>query len=182
MIKVNVGCGKRNFGPDWWHVDGEAHDHVQSHDVFNLPFADGAVDLIYSSHLLEYFNREEGRYLLSCWHKKLKQGGELRLAVPDFEAISKLYVAKEYEVEQFLGLLYGEMRMAGQNIYHKTVYDYKSLCRVLASVGFTEIMQQENIIPSDVLKNCDDDHSKARLPHMTDKGIIMSLNVICYKQ
>ena len=64
MIKINMGCGWRNFGKDWDHIDGGDYSHLDSKDIFNLPYEDNSVDLIYASHVIEYFNREEVKDVL----------------------------------------------------------------------------------------------------------------------
>lgn len=175
-MKIHVGCGKR-FWPDWISVDGGDFEHVVNHDVALQNFPADQADVIYSSHMLEYFNRAEGFMLLENWHRVLKSGAELHLAVPDFRKISGLYNSNYYELEQFVGMLYGEMEMNGQKIYHKTCYDYKSLNRILAKVGFVEIRKVDKIVP-----NGEDDHSEARLPHFDPSGKRMSLNIICKKK
>ena len=89
MIKINLGCGWRNFGKDWHHVDGGDYDHLDSRDIINLPFKDNSVDLIYASHVIEYFDRVEIIEVLNKWKSKLKSGGTLRLAVPNFKTMAK---------------------------------------------------------------------------------------------
>lgn len=186
-MKINVGCGKRDFGKEWTHVDGGDFPHVTSNDVFLKDIPDNSADVIYASHLIEYFDRQEVPELLKAWHRVLKPGGELFVAVPDFAAINKLYQDKEYELEQFLGLLYGRMEMNGQKIYHKTVYDFKSLCRVLAEAVFSGIRRPTEEYQTDcgIIRHWSyflpDDHSKAVLPHMSANGTPVSLNVIAFK-
>jgi predicted SAM-dependent methyltransferase len=58
MTKLHLGCGKRNFGPDWVHIDGSDFPHVVSNNITKLEFDDNSVDLIYTSHTLEYFDRD----------------------------------------------------------------------------------------------------------------------------
>ena len=70
MIKLNIGCGWRNFGKDWHHVDGGEYDHLDSNDIFNLPYEDNSVDLIYASHIIEYFDRKEIIPILNKWKNK----------------------------------------------------------------------------------------------------------------
>lgn len=185
MIKYHIGCGKRDFGKEWIHVDGLAFDHVVSDDVYLRSVKPATVDLIYSAHFIEYFDREEVKSLLLYWNDALKPGGELRIAVPDFESIAKIYCQKEYELETFLGLLYGRMNGGRPGmIYHKTVYDFKSLCRVLAAAGFKAMHTLEELTKQgDAYFSFapQDDHSRAVLPHMSAHGISVSLNVICYK-
>ena len=131
MIKINLGCGWRNFGKDWYHIDGGDYSHLDSHDILNLPFDNGTVDLIYASHVIEYFDREEIVGILNKWKSKLKQGGIVRLAVPNFQEIARLYCAQGFGFDNFLGPLYGKMDMDGKVIYHKTVYDFCSLNLIL---------------------------------------------------
>ena len=59
--------------------------------------------------------------------KVLKPNGVMRLAVPDFFFNVLFYINKSFPLKKFLGPLYGKMSMNGKNIYHKTVYDYKSI-------------------------------------------------------
>ena len=72
MIKLNLGCGKRNFGKDWIHIDGSNYQHIHSHNIVNLPFQDNSVDLIYASHVFEYFDREQAIDVLKKWKKSFK--------------------------------------------------------------------------------------------------------------
>lgn len=174
MTKLNIGCGKRNFGSGWLHIDAAKYPHIISDDIYANSFNN--VSVIYSSHLLEYFDRDEGEELLTSWYNVLVRGGQLRIAVPDFQAISDSYHAGEYEIEQYMGMLYGKMKMNDGYIYHKTAYDYRSLNKLLAKVGFTNIERVDSIVPIGL-----DDHSEARLPHRDKSGRRMSLNVIAIK-
>ena len=175
MLKLNLGCGWRDFGPDWVHIDGGDYPHLNSKDIVNLPYEDSTVDLIYASHVLEYFDREEAKELLTKWHSKLKPGGVIRLAVPNFEAMVKLYLEKGYPLSKFLGPLYGKMPMGEQTIYHKTTYDFQELESLLKVLTFSNI---ETYDWEDTEHALFDDHSQAYIPHM-DKvnGTLISLNV-----
>lgn len=184
MIKLNLGCWTRNFGEDWVHIDGGTYPHIHSHDIVNLPFEDESVDLIYASHVFEYFDREEGLDVLQKWFKKLKPGGILRIAVPDFESMAKLYTEKKVPLQKFLGPLYGKMNMDENTvIYHKTVYDFDSLKSLLECAGFKYIEKYD-------WKNTEhanfDDHSKSYYPHdpeaiktgnFNENHTLMSLNL-----
>lgn len=179
MIKLHLGCGKRNFGPDWVHIDGGDFSHLHSHDITKLPFENNSVDLIYSSHVLEYFDREEVTNVLKEWYRVLKIGGMLRVAVPDFKMMTTKYLIDGCELDLFLGPLYGKWSMGNKTIYHKTAYDFLSLKRVLQSNGFRGIQEYDwrNTEHSHI-----DDHSQSYLPHMDkENGTLMSLNIECYK-
>lgn len=180
MIKLNIGCGWRNFGKDWIHIDGGNYDHLDYKDITKLEFEDNSVDLIYASHVLEYFDRQEAVSLLKEWNRVLKNNGILRLAVPDFYAMTQLYFLDNYPLDTFLGPLFGKMKMGDQTIYHKTTYDWNSLCEILTKVGFKNF-QKYNWQDYEVhVKN--DDHSQAYIPHMDkENGKLISLNIECIK-
>lgn len=179
MIKINMGCGWRNFGADWIHIDGGDYPHVVYNDITKLSFEDSSVDLIYSSHVIEYFDRQQINQVLKEWNRVLKSNAILRLAVPDFENMAKLYIQNNIKLDKFLGPLYGKMPMGESTIYHKTVYDFVSLKNVLEANGFKEIQKYDwrNTEHSNF-----DDHSQAYIPHMDkENGVLISLNVECRK-
>ena len=43
-MKLNIGCGKRNFGQNWVHIDGANFDHIDSGDISLESFKDNSVD------------------------------------------------------------------------------------------------------------------------------------------
>jgi len=175
MIKINLGCGKRNFGKDWIHIDGGGWKHLDSNDIIDFRYKN--IDIIYASHLIGYFDREEIVPILKKWKSKLKKKGVLRLATPDFSQICKLY--KKFPLRAFLGPLYGKMKMKNKIIYHKTVYDKDSLTKLLKKVGFKNIKEWNH---KKVSHGDFDDHSQAYLPHMDkENGALLSLNLQCIK-
>jgi SAM-dependent methyltransferase len=180
MIKLHLGCGHRDFGPEWIHIDGGDYPHLSSHDITKLDFEDNTVDLIYASHVIEYFDREEVIPILREWKRVLKPGGILRLSVPDFDMMACLYRDDNYNIDSFLGPLFGKMRMGGETIYHKTVYDYAGLqILLLFKLGFYTVRRYD-------WKETEhahiDDHSQAYLPHMDkENGTLISLNIEAIK-
>ena len=38
MVKLSLGCGKRDFGSDWIHIDGGDYDHLDFYDITNVSF------------------------------------------------------------------------------------------------------------------------------------------------
>ena len=174
-MKLNIGCGKRNFGDKWIHIDGANFSHIDSNDILLKSFKNDSVDLIYSSHFIEYFDRNEIISLLKRWKKVLKKNGILRLAVPDFRVCTDLYLKGLFPLENFLGPLYGKMKMGDKLIYHKTVFDFESLKKILESIGMTHI----SIYDWRKTEHAKfDDHSQAYLPHFDkEEGTLISLNV-----
>ena len=179
MIKINLGCGWRNFGKDWIHIDGGDYLHLDSKNIINLPYKDNSADLIYASHVIEYFNREEIEGVLNEWIRVLKPNGKLRLAVPNFKEMVTMYLNGDINLESILGPLYGKMIMGEEIIYHRTTYDYMSLKTLLVDLGM------KNIVKWDWRKTSHskfDDHSQAYIPHMNkDNGTLISLNLEAIK-
>ena len=52
-MKLHLGCGKRDFGPEWIHIDGADFPHIKSHDITKLDFEENTVDLIYSRKIFQ---------------------------------------------------------------------------------------------------------------------------------
>jgi predicted SAM-dependent methyltransferase len=176
-MKLSIGCGPVDFGKDWIHVDGGDYPHLDSKNIVNLDkYSDNTFEVIYASHVLEYFDRTEVLTVLHEWSRVLKPGGKLRIAVPDFEAMVKLYLEEGFFLKSFLGPLYGKMPMGDETIYHKTTYDFHSLNEVLLGVGFSSV-DRYNWRDYDVhLEN--DDCSQAYLPKMEkENGTLISLNI-----
>lgn len=178
-IKLHLGCGKR-YIPGFVHVDLDSFPHIDyQSDVAHLPmFEDESVSLIYSSHTLEYFDRIEVQEVLKEWRRVLRPGGILRVAVPDFEALVKVY-QQHGDLGKIVGPLYGRIIIKTPDgekaAYHKTVYDFKALKDVLEQAGFKNVQRYDwrNTIHRDY-----DDFSQAYIPHMDkEHGLLISLNV-----
>ena len=179
-VKLHLGCWKR-YIPGFIHVDLCDLPHIDyKHDVDSLPmFRDRTADLIYASHVFEYFDRQEAVSVLKEYRRVLKVGGILRVAVPDFEALIEVY-RRTGELSRILGPLYGRMIInqetdTQRTLYHKTVYDFHSLKAVLEANGFRSVRRYDwrNTMHKDY-----DDFSQAYFPHMDkERGLLTSLNV-----
>ena len=90
---LNVGCGER-FHPEWVNLDiHPAAPGVQKWDLSrDLPFGEGSFEVVYHSHVLEHFSREDGLRMLQQCFRVMRSGGIVRVAVPDLEKIARLYL------------------------------------------------------------------------------------------
>jgi predicted SAM-dependent methyltransferase len=180
-LRLHLGCGKR-YLPGFVHVDRADFPHIDFRcgaDSLHM-FESDAAELIYASHMLEYFDRVEVRRVLEEWRRVLCPGGVLRLAVPDFEALAEAYFQNK-KLDTILGPLYGHMEIAGSDaaIYHKTVYDFESLRNLLEDGGFRDVRRYDW---RETIHRGVDDHSQAYIPHMDkEHGKLISLNVECLK-
>lgn len=172
-IQLHLGCGKRHI-PGFIHIDVRKFPHVDyvapvdKLDMFKV----NSVDLIYACHLLEHFQRKQLINVLKEWHRVLKPGGILRIAVPDFSALVKVYL-KHKDLGLISGPLYGRQDYA-ENI-HYISFDFESLKKLLRKAGFKDIRRYD--WRRTIHKNYDD-YSQAYLPHLDkEKGVLISLNV-----
>ncbi|MGX2971740.1 class I SAM-dependent methyltransferase [Helicobacter sp. T3_23-1059] len=194
-MKLHLGCWHRNI-PDFINVDlcDMPHIHYKSSIDDLSMFEDESAGLIYSSHSFEYFDRFEAVNVIKEWHRVLKKGGTLRLAVPDFDKLIEVYHLTG-DLTKILGPLYGRMSVKNANaqnpnrndsnakdsvggdlmIYHKTVWNFTLLSEFLQSNGFSDVRRYDwrTTIHKDY-----DDHSQAYYPHLDkENGILISLNV-----
>lgn len=93
MRLLNVGCGSR-FHPRFTNIDQTSTGPgVLAHDITRpLPFADASFDVVYHSHVLEHLPRALAPVFLGECRRVLREGGILRVVVPDLEQIARLYL------------------------------------------------------------------------------------------
>jgi len=140
---IHLGCGDINL-KGWINIDARNADHVHVlTDKITLDqFGDNSIGVIYLSHVLEHFDFKEVETLLSTFYRKLKSGGVLLIAVPDFSSISEIYSS-----EQSLDLLEKAL-MGGQDYiynYHKSVFDFNLLSKKLSKAGFQNVKKYDTI-------------------------------------
>ena len=176
IIKLHIGCGMR-YIPGFTHVDIIDAPHIDYRcSVDNLcDFADGSVDFIYASHVLEHFGRYEVLAVLKGWYRVMKPRGVLRVAVPDFAAVVSLYEQEGLQdgYSGLIGLVCGGQR--NQYDFHKIIFDEPFLRYLLEKVGFTDVRRWDWRTTEHAQM---DDYSQSYIPHM-DKvnGRLMSLNL-----
>src|SRR5437773_7225338 len=90
---LNLGCGQR-YHPAWSNLDLQpAASSIRRWDVTQpLPFADASFAAVYHSHLLQILPRDQALPFLRECRRVLQPGGILRLAIPNLEAIARLYL------------------------------------------------------------------------------------------
>jgi predicted SAM-dependent methyltransferase len=176
--RLHLGCGDR-FIPGFLHVDIRSLPHVDV--VTSLErlgmFADNSAALIYASHVLEHFSRHETTRVLAEWHRVLRRGGVLRLAVPDFEQLVLVYRQTGGDLDAILGPLVGRQDHAHN--FHYMIFDRKKLTSLLFEVGFVEVRPWDWRSTEHAAI---DDFSQAFHPHMDkEHGTLISLNLEAVK-
>src|SRR5579864_2422732 len=110
-LRVNIGCGT-SVADGWYNIDNSPTiplsripfarrllripawpQDVHRHNALKgLPFSDGSVDFIYSSHTFEHFTYDQSLALARECFRVLKLGGLIRIAVPDLEQLVRDYL------------------------------------------------------------------------------------------
>jgi predicted SAM-dependent methyltransferase len=93
MKFLNLGCGAR-FHKDWVNIDFVSPSpEVIAHDLsLGIPFPDNEFDVVYHSHVLEHFSKNDAKLFLQECRRVLKPKGVLRVVVPDLEIIVNQYI------------------------------------------------------------------------------------------
>lgn len=171
-MKLHVGCGNVIL-PGWANLDAMPGPRVDVVDdaqtLRSIP--QGSVDLLYASHILDHFSRNDTDAVLRLWHSRLRPGGTLRLAVSDFAASVEQY-RETGDLPALLGLLVGGHKDEFDR--HGTAFDRQSLTDALLRTGFVnvDLWDWRKVDHAE-----HDDFSRAYLPHMDMSGRLMSLNL-----
>ncbi|WP_243544285.1 class I SAM-dependent methyltransferase [Pseudodesulfovibrio tunisiensis] len=93
MKLLNIGCGSRHH-PDWINMDVKPRspDVLEGDPVRGLALDDRSMDAVYASHVVEHFTRHDSLTAVREFLRVLRPGGVLRVAVPDFEIMARLYL------------------------------------------------------------------------------------------
>jgi len=160
-IRVNIGCGT-DVAEGWWNIDNspsvtlsrvpgmrralklpEWPKEVRRHDVLRgLPFEDGTVSCVYSSHTFEHFTYEQSVSVARECFRVLKLGGVLRVVVPDLGKIVRDYLIDESPLAShrfverlLLGHTWRDALHPGA--HHSQMFDRRSLVAMLREAGFS---------------------------------------------
>jgi len=128
-LKLNLGSGTvkiRGYVP----VDVKLGSQV-----FPLTYIDNTITEIRASHILEHFSHCQSLNVLKHWVGKLRPGGLIKLAVPDFAKIAKRYVQGKFE--NIEGYTVGGHTDAHDK--HGAIFDDSSLRQLMTQAGLIDI-------------------------------------------
>ncbi len=171
MKKLNLGCGAQVV-QGWINVDYAPgakfakipffrvinrrikilnlnwDNSIYLHNLMkNFPWKENSIDIIYSSHTLEHFTKEDGLKFLKECYRVLKKDGVIRILVPDLECIINEYnkgIIRSDDFIHSLLVLYDKNSNRIKNKLapffqypHKCMYDAKTLIIILNDLGFS---------------------------------------------
>jgi len=132
-LKLNIGAGGtelEGFTPV---------DRSDGHEAYPLEAEAESVDEIYASHILEHFGHQNVAEVLADWVSKLKPGGRIRIAVPNFQWIAEKYLEGVPIPSQ--GYVMGAH--VDPNDHHGTIFDRESLTELMINAGLVRIGEWE---------------------------------------
>jgi len=142
---LNLGSGPRGINDGRWiNIDGFEDTNVHYLCDFNrrLPFGDGTFDGIFCEHVLEHFDYDNGKSLMTECFRVLKKSGIIRIVVPDGNIILNAY----FKEPEFI-VKYKECRtgfpMEAVNAWfyqryeHQCIYDGDYMVDMLKAIGFS---------------------------------------------
>jgi len=143
--RLCLGSGNAPL-PGWTNVDLDGSPDVRLDLGRRLPIATGQVAWIYSEHLIEHLPCEAGLTLLRECRRVLGDGGVLRIATPDLEALVASYRGdwRDQDWVRWPGHEWIDTpaRMLNQALRgwgHEHLYDARELEHRLRLAGFAEI-------------------------------------------
>ena len=125
---LHIGCGDNLLPKPFINLDIRKKRGVTIGKAYPLKFKSNTFDLVYASHVLEHFKKKDVLKVLKEWSRVVKPGGVLRISVPGFENLTKIYKINN-NLENIIGPL-----MGGQTYkenFHFNVFDRKKLTSLL---------------------------------------------------
>jgi predicted SAM-dependent methyltransferase len=150
ILVSRLKLGKRLFGVPQWPANVHRHDVLKG-----LPFEGDRVSYIYSSHTFEHFTFRQALSVAKECFRVLRQGGVLRIAVPDLKGLIRDYendpdpLASHRFVERLL-LQHSWRDALHPGAHHSQMFDSRSLQQLFRLAGFAcprECGFRESAIP-----------------------------------
>jgi hypothetical protein len=99
--------------------------------------ADDTCCEIHAVEVLEHFSHRQTQEVLECWVQKLRPGGWLKIAVPDFERLARAYLDKTpIDIQK---AMMGDQSSALET--NNALFEKKSLASMMANAGLYRIQR-----------------------------------------
>ncbi|HLA39753.1 MAG TPA: methyltransferase domain-containing protein, partial [Candidatus Glassbacteria bacterium] len=136
-MKIELASGERPHN-GYLHCDMRLLENTDLIcRVETLPFADGSVESLLASHIIEHFSYREIDRVLAEWHRVLRRGGELLIITPNFAYIAHGYVDGWMQYTEARNRMFGGQDYTGN--YHYTMFDSAAMSAVMTETGFKNV-------------------------------------------
>lgn len=92
-----MGCGSHYIkSGEWVNFDfnSDSCDVIAVNLLSDIPLDSESCDVVYHSNILEHFLPDDGKKFMRECFRILKNGGKIRIAIPDLETICREYLRK----------------------------------------------------------------------------------------
>ena len=150
ISKIYMGCGS-DYRNGWLNLDlsRKADYWIDLRNKVNIQ--DNSVDFIMSSHTVEHLEHDELIFHLGECHRMLKEGGKIRIGIPDFVSVIRnynnnnffnkyKYILPSNKFDNIPENLICYMDLINRAFYefghHKIALDVEKITNLLVFVGF----------------------------------------------
>ena len=126
QLKIILGAGKTKF--EGWISTQESELNLLNRADFERRFKENSIEAMLSEHVWEHMTKEEGIIGAKNCYDFLKEGGYIRVAVPDKNFRNEWY--------QNMVKVGGPGPIEHPSYTHKIVYDYLTIEEVFKTAGF----------------------------------------------
>jgi len=161
---LHVGCGPKGdnvlpemfTGPQWQEIRLDINPNVQPDyvgDICNMPMVPSdSMDGLWSSHNIEHLYPHDVPRALAEFHRVLKEGSIVAMAMPDIQRVAQFVAAGQLEEPLYISpagpisaidMMYGHRpSMEAGNLFmaHKTAFTPNSLAMKLLAAGFSDVI------------------------------------------
>ena len=152
VIRLDLGGGDAPGSTGWLNIDVTDGADIYWDLRRGIPFGDGRVEAVYSSHLLEHMPFAEGQALLAEAYRVLAPGGTISICVPNAALYLRAYANDQQLPSEYFTwspALNGTTRIDMVNYVaymggaHAYMFDTENLIRRLELVGFTQVRERQ---------------------------------------
>lgn len=151
VVRLDLGGGDSSGTKGWLNIDVTGGADIHWDLRRGIPFSDGRVESIYSSHLLEHMPFADGQALLAEAYRVLAPGGTISICVPNAEMYLRAYTEGQQLPSDFftwspavngttqIDMVNYVAYMGGAHAY---MFDIENLICRLELVGFTQVHER----------------------------------------
>jgi SAM-dependent methyltransferase len=132
-LRIDIGGAASPYAPDeYTTVDIGGEPDIEG-DARDLPFADGSVDAIWASHILEHLAVTDVPVALAEWLRVLVPGRRAIIRVPNFDYVAKYWLTGP-ERPWAEAMVFGLQTSEGE--FHRSAHTAGSIRADLEAAGF----------------------------------------------
>ncbi len=142
-LRLHIGGDKPLPGWKILNVLPGPHVDILANATDLSMFADGTVDVVYASHILEHLDGRELGQCLAEIHRVLKPGCRLLGGVPDLEIVCRLWLENRQagKLLHIGGIIFGG-HLNDYDIHH-IGFDINIMAAMLLRAGFAKVFRVE---------------------------------------